>query len=228
MHSSDYLTRFERILKRFDTAVRKFPATSFPGCFYYDSTDSQAWVSEAGAAIKSVFPPAHYFCQTWDRLATRMQPNHVRGITLDEMVGTFQAATYFLRDGQLGALINEIHAQTEIELLDQASTFVAENRLAAASVIAGGALETHLRQLVARYNLTIAGAGSINSYNGAIAQARKTGAMMDVTSGDVSQVTAWGQDRNDAAHDPGNYRRSKEQVDLMIQGIRNFISRTTQ
>jgi hypothetical protein len=37
---------------------------------------------------------------------------------------------------------------------------------------------------------------------------------------------AWCGLRNEAAHDPGNFKRTKEEVKLMIEGIRQFIART--
>ena len=36
-----------------------------------------------------------------------------------------------------------------------------------------------------------------------------------------------GEDANDASHDPGNYNRTKEEVDRMIRSIRKLIARTT-
>ena len=114
-----------------------------------------------------------------------------------------------------------------MELLDQAAILARENYLAASTVIAGGVLETHLRQLADRYGLIVTGAGSISAYNAEIAKARRLGTITNITAADVSQITAWRQDRNNAAHAPGSFKRNEDHVDLMIQDIRGFTSRTT-
>jgi hypothetical protein len=120
-----------------------------------------------------------------------------------------------------------VHGRDTVELLDQANDLLGANQLAAATVTAGGALETHLRHLVAAYGLTINDPASIGAYNSEIARAHNDGIVSNVTAADIAQVTKWAQMRNDAAHDPGNYNRTKEHVDLMICGIRDFISRTS-
>ncbi len=74
--------------------------------------------------------------------------------------------------------------------------------LAAATVIAGGALEAHLRHYVAKHGVQVVGDGSISKYNGAVGQCRNAGkSLYDVNEGKL--VEAWGGYRNEAAHEPG-------------------------
>ena len=107
------------------------------------------------------------------------------------MLGVFQAATKQLREGRLSSLIDGIRAETEDELLDQALVLINANHLAAATVIAGGALETHLRHLVSKNSLTITGDGAISKYDGAIAQVRNNGPVEVYSATDSKQVGAW-------------------------------------
>ena len=122
-------------------------------------------------------------------------------------------------------MVEGVKAETLVELLDQAESLVSNGAGLAAAVIAGGALETHLRHLVDRHELSFKGEGSIGAYNDAIGQARNQGTVEIYGKGDSTQVTAWGQTRNDAAHQPTKFDKSKEHVSLMVQGIRLFIVR---
>jgi hypothetical protein len=136
----------------------------------------------------------------------------------------FNGALALIKDDRLDRLISSIRIESESELLEQAETLAAAGYPAAAAVIAGGALETHLRHLVDRNGLTISGNGSTSAYNQAIARARKSGVEI-YSKADVDLIESWGKTRNDAAHDPGNFKHTKDLVKLMIEGVRQFISR---
>ena len=188
------------------------------------------WLIKAQSALEAAFPPNHPCRRAWE--------NAERGLInlspLDQLnrVGllwaTFQSARQILREGRLGSLIDAARAETEWELLDQANKLLEDGYLAAATVIAGGALETHLRHLVSRYGLTIEGSGSIGEYGGTICKARKDKKKkIAVSATECKYITAWGGLRNDAAHRPLEFPSDAKQVDIMIQGIRNFIARTT-
>lgn len=144
---------------------------------------------------------------------------------MSHLIGIFRGAVNQVRSGHLGSLIDAIRVETESDLLEQAETLLADGYLAAAAVIAGGALETHLRHLVAKHGLTVTGHGSLSAYNQAIGQARKAGNEV-YNANDGKLVDGWGGIRNEAAHGPGAFARSREEVGRMIGGIREFIART--
>ncbi len=144
--------------------------------------------------------------------------------TINALRSIFTAAHEILRSGRLSSLIEGIRAETVAELLDQAKTLASGGYQVAAVVIAGGALETFLLHLCNRNKLTWQGDGSISKYEGALAQARNSGTEI-ISATDCKQVIAWGGIRNDAAHSPATFKRSEEQVDLMVEGIRQFIAR---
>ncbi len=90
-----------------------------------------------------------------------------------------------------------------------------------AAVLAGGVLEEQLRKLCQANHISIT-KGTIHK--------KADGLNTDLAGANVyskldqKNVTAWLGLRNNAAH--GKYEQySKEQVALMVQGVRDFISR---
>src|SRR5581483_12415080 len=126
------------------------------------------------------------------------------------------------KDGRIRNLVDAVRIETEDDLLDQAQVLLKGNYVAAAAVIAGGALEAHLRHLATKNGLTVAGDGSISKYDAAISQARNAATAFVYPATDSKLVTGWGGIRNDAAHDPGSFNRSQDDVRRMIEGIREF------
>jgi len=188
----------------------------------------QAWMAEAATAISGVFPPVHPIGRMWaDTEKSLSRFNDGTSIVGDPLIGVFHAALQLLRDDRLGSLLDVVRVEAESELLDQAQSLLEATHRAAATVIAGGALEVHLRSLCDKFGLAIIGGGSISKYDGAIAQARKLGAVTAYSVTDSKQVSVWGGLRNDAAHDPGAFSSSKDEIRRMIEGVREFILRTT-
>lgn len=182
----------------------------------------RAWNAEAYSAIAAVFPRSHPIFECWKRLEDKV-PNNIYKQYYEDFVGVFKGALSQVRKDRIGTLVDAIREEAEADLLDQADALLAYP--SAAAVIAGGALETHLRHLVNKHGLAFAGEGSISKYDAAIAQARNAG--NQIYSANVGKlVTSWGGIRNDAAHDPGNFKWSKDDVRRMIEGVRDFIERT--
>jgi hypothetical protein len=126
-------------------------------------------------------------------------------------------------------LIDIVRAETEADLLNQADTLLDKGALAAAAVIAGGALETHLWGLIDRFAISWQQHGDrgIATYNMAIASYRKKNPnrpLYSAATGD--SISGWAKMRNDAAHEPLEFPRrySTERVKQMIDGIRLVIS----
>jgi hypothetical protein len=188
----------------------------------------QAWMVEAEAAIADVFPPTHAIRTRWAKAEMSLKPfNDGAYVVGDVVIGVFQAAANILRSDRLGSLLDVIRVETENDLLDQAESLLKANHKAAAAVIAGGALEVHLRSLCSKFGLKVPGDGSISKYDGAIAKARNDGVVTVYSATDSKLVGGWGGMRNDAAHDPGAFSSSKEDVRRMVEGVRDFIPRTT-
>ena len=187
-----------------------------------------AWSTSARSAIGAAFPPGHTVLQAWDDLTARIaEKNPIIGVShlvVSNFQGIFSSAHDQLKAGRLDTLIQGVQAGTVSEILEQAEDLAASNYVVAATVLAGGALETHLLHLCDRANLPLPSPGSIEKYNNMIGQHRKSGNEI-YSVNDGKSVTAWGGLRNEAAHDPGNFTRTPEEVRLMIEGIRQFIAR---
>jgi hypothetical protein len=219
MSSPNYADWFDALDKRVDIILKI-------SCDAHTISDTEtwAWDAEADTAIRSVFPSWHRVRVNWE--ASEHHPRyHFSTRDFQRLAGAFKAGASLVRGGQLGSLADAIRAKTEDDLLDQADALL-DRHVVAAAVIAGGALETHLRHLVEKNSLAISGNGSIEAYNQAIAQLRNAGT--EVYSAILGkQITAWGGIRNNAAHDPANFKATKEDVRRMIDGVRDFIDRTT-
>lgn len=218
MNTKDALAWFEKLAKM------KVP----PGNMgHYELRGSAAWTAEAQAALEAVFPPGHAVRRRWDALMTGPASSSDTFVCLnyvmDQLRSIFETALGMLRDGRINGLIAGIQAETVGELIEQADDLVANFRVAAA-VIAGGALETHLRHLCERHTLTIEGSGSLENYNTALARARKAGAEILGTA-DNKLIVGWSDMRNKAAHDPSNFPHDAAAVRLMIEGIRQLVAR---
>jgi hypothetical protein len=125
--------------------------------------------------------------------------------------------------GFLAELEASINARVFSDFLDMAEHVLAEVHRTPAAVVAGFTLEEHLRKMCGAAGVALTHPdGSPKKADLLNAELAKAGAYPTKTEG--KDVTAWLGRRNDAAH--GHHDRySEEQVRLMIEGVRNFISR---
>jgi hypothetical protein len=189
----------------------------------YNESEAREWATEAEAALAAIFPEGHPNRRSWDKIIG--SDEHI-GEIMDKLIGIFKGATNQIRTGRIGSLIDAIRVESESDLLDQAEQLLAGGYFAAAVVIAGGALETHLKCYCQKHSISIIGDGSISKYSGAVGQARKTTANL-YDANDGKRVEAWGGTRNEAAHSPGAFKQTKEEILRYIEGIREFLSRVS-
>ena len=118
-----------------------------------------------------------------------------------------------------------IHGELFSDFIDMAKHLISEGYKDPAAVIAGSTLESHLRNLCIKFSIDLTfekdgkeiskKADKLNS------ELVKEGAYSKL---DQKNITAWLDLRNKAAH--GHYSEyTKEQVDLLIDSISNFIAR---
>ena len=195
-----------------------------------DEEAAAAWVLELGQAFALCFPPGFDLRRRWESIVK--QADGQPWMLSNESVVTAaraaaKTAVALLEGGHLRALADGVRAETVGELLDQAEQLVDDGEPVPAAVLAGGALETHLRHLCDRAGVlgTLVGSGSIEKYKGLLDVARKNGDEV-ITKGDGKLVTAWGDDRNIAAHHPTKFGKGGPEVRLMVDGIRQFVART--
>lgn len=198
------------------------PADWYTPKFYLDHGDPLAWLARAGSALEAVLPPGHAVLRTWSKAVSSTTAID----NVDRAVSLVRAAQRLANDGRLRTLVDGVRADTVGEVLEQATELARAGHQAAATVLAGGALETHLRHLCDRAGLlsSMTGHGSISKYADLMGQSRKRGDDI-ISKSDQTQVIGWGQARNDAAHDPTNFAWGRETTQLMLDGIRQFLAR---
>ena len=188
-------------------------ATLEPFHTIYKPESLETWRAECEHALRSVFGPGHHIVERWRGFSGVNRLSEVRA-----QMGIMRAAHKMVSDGHLKSLYEQIRTATVLDVLEDAEELLRGNYCAAAMVLAGGALETHLRQMCDSRNATPAGHGSITSYADAL---KKVSA---VTKTELKDITAWGGARNEAAHAPATFTSTRETVELRITGIRHFIS----
>jgi hypothetical protein len=155
------------------------------------------------------------------------QTNIYEGSKLVRIVGIVLALKSDLQKDYLKSLSDIIQSEVFSDYLEMAEYLLNEGYKDPAAVLIGSTLEIHLRELCISNNIDIE---IINNKGNKIP---KKAELMnaDLAKNDVytsiyqKQITAWLDLRNKAAH--GKYSEyTKEEVSLMLQGVRQFIIKT--
>jgi hypothetical protein len=144
---------------------------------------------------------------------------------LSMIIGTVDALLNDIQSGYLSSATDLLHGEIFGDFLEMAGYLFDEGYKDAAAVISGSTLESHLRHLCVKNNIPV----EINTAKGV--QAKRADLMNSdlanvgtISKLDQKSITAWLDLRNKAAH--GKYDEyTKEQVALLIAGIRDFVIR---
>lgn len=140
------------------------------------------------------------------------------------VIGVVEALYSDIKSDYLKDLVEIIHGEIFSDYLEMAEFLLEEGFKDASAVISGSTLEEHMRKLAIKNGIAVKilssgkekpkPASQVNQdlYKGKI-----------IKKGDMMQIIAWLDIRNNSAH--GNYNEyNTAQIDLMIKGIRNFIA----
>lgn len=146
------------------------------------------------------------------------RPVHVR---LPVLLGIVKGLGTDIEQGWLSSLEELVHADTFVDLLDQASELQSKGFKDAAAVIAGSVLESHLKALSAKLGIPLSTpSGDPKKASVLNADLKKTGAYNGAVE---KQVTAWLGIRNHAAH--GEYAEyDHRQVVGLIRDVTDFVA----
>jgi hypothetical protein len=137
------------------------------------------------------------------------------------IAGILNALRMAYDEGFLTSVTELIHADVFADFVEMASYLLSEGYKDAAAVIVGSTLEEHLRQLCVKNGIATDTAGRPKKAEQLNADLASQAVYLRL---DQKSVTAWLDLRNKAAH--GKYNDySKEQVGLVIQGVRDFMAR---
>ncbi|MCX5831579.1 MAG: hypothetical protein NT140_06800 [Deltaproteobacteria bacterium] len=144
---------------------------------------------------------------------------------LERLLGVVESLRVSIASGYLQNVSELIHGEIFDDFIEMADHLLDEGYKDPSAVVAGSALESHLRNLCTKSGID----ATIRS--GAVERPKKAEQMnSDLCAAgvygklDQKNVTAWLDLRNKAAH--GQYAScTKEQVNLMHMGVRDFIGR---
>ena len=132
-----------------------------------------------------------------------------------------------IEEGWLNSLRGLVSAEIFVDFIEMAEHLISENYKDAAAVMTGSVLEEHLRQLCVKNGIS-----STETKNSKLVHKKADTLNAELTKAgiynmlDQKNVTAWLDLRNKAAH--GKYSEyTKEQVELMINAVMDFMSRNS-
>lgn len=171
--------------------------------------------------FKNVFGVDHPFYKELNSHTTRADPYDVQ-----QGRGILKAAKQEIEGGWIFTVKGLVSAEIFSDFLEMAEYLIEEGYKDPAAVITGGVLEEHLRQLCNKNGI----ATETNKDSKIIS--KKADLLNSELSAaniynklDQKSITSWLDLRNKSAH--GKYTEyTKEQVEIMYQGVINFIART--
>ncbi len=213
-----YLKQLENVTLTYQTYREKNATSQSPS--FWSTSETSHFNSLAVAAIDRITGPDSVYAQQAHILLEKRD-----SYTQHHLIGIVYALRDDIVNGFLTNLREVVHGELFSDFLDMADYLVKEGYKDAAAVMGGGVLESHLRQLCVKYGI------DIEIVVGSDTKPKKA----DQLNSDLARnkiynvleqksVAAWLDLRNKAAHAKyGEY--TKDQVSLMLQGVRSFISR---
>ena len=142
-------------------------------------------------------------------------------LCLDREMGVAKALLSDIRNGYLQSVEELLHGNVFGDYLEMAMHLLDNEYKDAAAVLTGGTLEVHLKSMCSKHNINTERGGKPKKADELNAELAKNKVYSKL---DQKSVTAWLGLRNDAAH--GNYSAyTKDQVSLLLQSVRDFITR---
>ncbi len=183
--------------------------------------ERQALISRAISAVRRTGEKSAYSKEV-DRLLKELPHLHTHTTSI---IGVAKGLLEDLRAGYMQSLVEIVHGDIFGDFLEMGQHLCESGYKDAAAVITGSTLESHLRELCRKSGISV----EVRKADGVVP--KKADSMnADLASAeaysklDQKNVTAWLDLRNKAAH--GRYAEySKDQVLILISGIRDFITR---
>lgn len=186
--------------------------------------ERQALVTRAVAAVHRITGPQSSYSKEVERILHALPTLHTH---TSSIIGVVQALLSDLKNDHIKSLVELVHADLFSDFLEMANHLLEAGYKDASAVVAGSALEVHLRALCQKNSVST----EIERPDGTVTAKKAESMNSDLAKGDVyskldqKSVTAWLDLRNKAAH--GKYAEYQaEQVALLIAGIREFIRRS--
>lgn len=176
----------------------------------------------ADAAVKRITLISSAYARQMSQIVEAKQTVRLKMLSA---IGVIEALRRDITAGYVHSVEELLHGELFGDFLFMADHLLSEGYKDAAAVIAGSTLESHLRTLCEKHGIAIehSRAGELRPKNADLLNAELAKAET-YSKLDQKSVTAWLDLRNKAAH--GHYDEyQKDQVGLMIAGIRDFVAR---
>lgn len=222
MNFNNIKTRIDELIRLAEEVLKTKTVSKASGKASVDIEKFNELRSVSLSFLRTVFNNTHPIYQEFDSKAKLSTPHNT--ITA---IGILKAAKSEIDGGWLSTLKELLSAEIFSNFLEMAEHLLAEEYKDPAAVMIGSVLEEHLRHLATNNGITL----DVQKPDKTIPKKADTLNSDLASQGiynklDQKSITAWLDLRNKAAH--GKYGEySKEQVELMYQGVVNFIARTT-
>jgi RNA-binding protein YhbY len=187
-----------------------------------DDTEAHELITSARAVIERIAGRnSVYYRHAEEIMASNQYVQH----KMLYMLGVVESLRAGVEAGYINSITELIHGELFGDFLEMARYLLDEDYKDPSAVVAGAALEAHLRQLCVKNGIATVVSGSAGSHPKKADAMNAELAKVPAYSGlDQKSVTAWLGLRNKAAH--GEFSEySKGQVALMVTGIQDFITR---
>jgi hypothetical protein len=214
------LDEIDSILKRYDEVEKQY-AKRTTGAMSGDVIEfldapvgvEGEIISLLQETINRLAPTKDYGRKSLEGIASNNESTLIR-----RLAGVLKALRSDYEAGRILTIQQRIHSDVFSDFLEMAEYLIEDEGLKdPAAVLAGSVLEEHLRKLCDKHSITLPPKATINPVN---AELKRAGVY---TTNESKQIDAWAGLRNSAAHGKRD-EYSGEQVKLMIQGIRLFLS----
>jgi len=211
-----YLEQLDYVINTFHTYKQRYQQHSNPGVWVV--SEASHFDALAIAAINRIAGPDSVYGQQVNAILEKYG-----SFAQDRLLGVVQALRDDIAHGFLTGLKEIVRGDLFSDFLDMADYLAKQDYKDAAAVIGGGVLESHLRQLCKKNKIEVMIDTDLKpkrseQLNSELAKKKVYGLL------EQKSVTAWLDLRNKAAH--AKYDEySKDQVTLMLQGLRFFIAR---
>ncbi len=210
-------------LKQIDSAIAAYrdmrKMSEYEDCSDQPEPDVTALITTMCSTIERFAPPNSNYVHDMRALVKEAGPGnsylvpHVAGILI-----SLQTA---YQNDYLASVVELVHADLFADFIEMAGYLLDQGFKDPAAVIVGSVLEEHLRQLCVKVGIPVETGGKpkkADTLNGELATQSVYSKL------DLKSVTAWLDLRNKAAH--GKYSEyTRDQVAVMLQGVREFIAR---